>query len=212
MALAALVPLALLAGCASTPRPAPLPASQEAFWDALRSHCGKAYAGELASDDARDAAMRGQAMIAHWARCQPDRIAVAFHIADPEAQGGWNRSRTWVVTRHADGLRLKHHHYHADGSADAVTLYGGDTLSSGTAQVQDFPVDAFSQALFGREGLDTSLTNVWRIEVDAAGTPKNKGAARFAYQLTRRNDPTRLFRVAFDLTERIDPPPGAWGW
>lgn len=203
-----LFPLVLLAGCASTPRVAALPASQEAFWDALRSHCGKAYAGALASDDARDAAMRGRAMIAHWARCQPDSIAVAFHIADPEAPGGWNRSRTWVVTRHADGLRLKHHHYHADGSADAVTLYGGDTLSSGTAQVQDFPVDAFSQALFGREGLGASLTNVWRIEVDAAGTP----GARFAYQLTRRNDPSRLFRVAFDLTERVDPPPGAWGW
>lgn len=204
----ALFSLALLSGCASTPRLSPLPAPQEAFWDALQSHCGKAYAGALASDDARDAAMRGRAMIAHWARCQPDRIAVAFHIADPEAPGGWNRSRTWVVTRHADGLRLKHHHYHADGSADAVTLYGGDTLSSGTAPVQDFPVDAFSQALFGREGLDASLTNVWRIEVDAAGTP----GARFAYQLTRRNDATRLFRVAFDLTERADPPPEAWGW
>jgi len=49
---------------------------------------------------------------------------------------------------------------------------------------------------------------VWRIEVDAAGTP----GARFAYQLTRRNDPTRLFRVAFDLTARVALPPGAWGW
>ncbi|MEC7622586.1 MAG: hypothetical protein VYA25_00210, partial [Pseudomonadota bacterium] len=61
---------------------------------------------------------------------------------------------------------------------------------------------------FTREGLDASLTNVWRVAVDPAGSKD----ARFAYQLTRRNDPTRRFRVEFDMTKAVAPPPPAWGW
>lgn len=196
-----------LAACASTPDLPALPASQQAFWDALQSHCGKAYRGALASSDERDKDWQGRAMVAHWADCSETRTAIAFHVE--EADGStWDRSRTWLVTRTADGLRLKHDHRHEDGVEDAVTQYGGDTLSAGTARVQDFPVDAYSIALFEREGLDASLTNVWRMEVDPAST----GNARFAYQLTRRNDPTRLFRVEFDADKPVTPPPAAWGW
>ncbi len=196
-----------LSACASTPDIPALPASQEAFWDALQSHCGKAYRGSLASSDERDADWQGRAMLAHWAECSETRTAIAFHVRDAEG-GGWDRSRTWLVTRTADGLRLKHDHRHEDGEEDAVTQYGGDTLSGGTARLQDFPVDAYSIALFEREGLSASLTNVWRIEVD----PADASGARFAYQLTRRNDPTRLFRVEFDATAPVSPPPPAWGW
>ena len=197
--------LPLLAACASTPDTAPLPPTQEAFWSALSSHCGNAYAGALTSSDEADAGFLGKRMLAHWAECSDDRVAIAFHI---DGEAGWDRSRTWIVTRTADGLRLKHDHRHEDGSEDAVTQYGGDTLSDGTARVQDFPVDAYSQALFEREGLDRSLTNVWRMEVDPEGT----SGGRFAYQLTRRNDPARLFRVEFNLGAEFDPPPPAWGW
>lgn len=197
-----------LTACASMSWGTPLPPSQERFWDALWSHCGNAYSGELASADARDTDWAGKRMIAHWAECTTTRIAVAFHVEDDASEGGWYRSRTWVITRTADGLRLKHDHRHEDGSEDAVTQYGGDTLSAGTARVQDFPVDAFSIALFEREGLGVSTTNVWRVEVDPAETR----GARFAYQLTRRNDPTRLFRVEFDATEPVSAPPPAWGW
>ena len=195
-----------LAACASVPDDSP----QDRFWAALQSHCGKAYDGKLASSDARDATFPQRRLVAHWAECDADRTAIAFHTMDFGAADEpiWDRSRTWIVTRTADGLRLKHDHRHEDGKADAVTIYGGDTLSAGTARVQDFPVDAYSIALFEREGLDASLTNVWRVEVDPAET----SGARFAYQLTRRNDPTRLFRVEFDASEPVDPPPSAWGW
>ncbi len=196
-----------LAACAHTPDTPPLPEPQERFWRALAGHCGKAYGGALASTDERDADWRGRAMVAHWAECSDTRIAIALHVEEGDGSG-WDRSRTWVVSRTADGLRLKHDHRHADGSEDAVTQYGGDTLSPGTSRIQDFPVDAFSIALFEREGLEASLTNVWRIEVDPAGA----GGARFAYQLTRRNDPTRLFRAEFDLTKPVAAPPAAWGW
>lgn len=196
-----------LTGCASAPDAPALPASQEAFWSALQSHCGNAYRGQLASSDSRDADFRGRGMIAHWAECSETRTAIAFHVAAADGSG-WDRSRTWLVTRTADGLRLKHDHRHEDGTEDAVTQYGGDTLSAGTARVQDFPVDAYSIAMFEREGLDVSVTNVWRVEVDPAGTAN----ARYVYQLTRRNDPTRLFRVEFDASDPVEAPPPAWGW
>jgi|TARA_R100000049_G_C1954182_1_gene105393 hypothetical protein len=212
IAIAALAPLAL-GGCATTPEPR---GPQDAFWSALESHCGQAYAGELASEDARDADWRGKRMVAHWAQCEDTRIAIAFHVEDAEQPGGWNRSRTWIVTLEgAPGttpgtvrLTLKHDHRHADGEPDAVTFYGGTTASPGTAQAQDFPVDAESIALFGEQGLGASVTNVWRIEAHPAGTPE----AQFVYQLTRGNDPSRLFRVAFDASEPVPAPPPAWGW
>ncbi|MBX7491915.1 hypothetical protein K3163_01685 [Qipengyuania sp. 1NDW9] len=197
-----------LAACSTTPEVPALPASQEAFWDALQSHCGNAYRGSLASSDARDSDWQGRAMIAHWAECSDTRTAIAFHVEAADGSG-WDRSRTWLISRTGGGLRLKHDHRHEDGEEDAVTQYGGDTLSTGTARVQDFPADAFSIALFEREGLDASLTNVWRVEVDPAG----ESGAKFAYQLTRRNDPTRLFRVEFDASRPLPAaPPPAWGW
>ncbi len=209
---APLLSVPLLSACATMPQAPALPASQEAFWDNLSSHCGNTYEGALASSDERDADFAGRTMLAHWAECSDTRIAIAFQVesglANTMDNPLWDRSRTWVVTRTADGLRLKHDHRHEDGSEDAVTQYGGDTLSAGTARVQDFPVDAYSIAMFEREGLDVSLTNVWRIEVAPADAP----GAMFAYQLTRRNDPTRLFRVEFDASDEVAAPPPAWGW
>ncbi len=218
------IALALLAGCTTPAPPGDTPAAaspQQAFWQALSSHCGKAYAGALASEDARDADWAGKAMVAHWAACEEDRVAIAFHVEETPPSSGseavgrenpWNRSRTWIVTRHGAGAEtrftLKHDHRHADGEADAVTFYGGTSADAGSARAQDFPVDAESVALFTREGLDASLTNVWHVAVDPAGSKD----ARFAYQLTRRNDPTRRFRVEFDTTKAVAPPPPAWGW
>ena len=230
------IALALLAGGTTPAPPSDTPAAaspQQAFWQALSSHCGKAYAGALATEDARDADWAGKAMVAHWAACEEDRVAIAFHVEEAPPSSGseavgrtetssgseavgrenpWNRSRTWIVTRHGAGadtrFTLKHDHRHDDGEADAVTFYGGTSADAGSARAQDFPVDAESVALFTREGLDASLTNVWHVAVDPAGSKD----ARFAYQLTRRNDPTRRFRVEFDTTKAVAPPPPAWGW
>ena len=56
--------------------------------------------------------------------------------------------------------------------------------------------------------LQNRMTSNGEIEVD----PARESDARFAYQLTRRSDPTRLFRVTFDLTRPVPAPPPAWGW
>jgi hypothetical protein len=127
-------------------------------------------------------------------------------------KASWDRSRTWLITRTAAGLRLKHDHRHADGSSDPVTLYGGDTADRGSARAQSFPVDADSIAMFTRDGLAASVTNIWTVEVDPAGT----AGATYAYQLQRTvaggAPAERHFRVVFDLTQPIPLPPPAWGW
>lgn len=199
------VALAALAGCASpggSEAPVPLAAAgddaQTRFMAALARHCGKAYAGRLVSSDAADADMVGRAMVVHFRECAPARMAIPFHVGKPD--GTWDRSRTWLITRTDTGLRLKHDHRHEDGSADAVTMYGGDTAQGGSAGAQAFPVDEASIAMFRANGLTASVTNVWQVEV----TP-----AIYAYQLSREG---RLFRVEFDLTRPIDPPPAPWGW
>lgn len=182
---------------------------QDAFWQALSSRCGKAYAGALVSEDAADADFADADMLMHVRECSDERITVPFHVA---SNGRWDRSRTWVFTRTANGLRLKHDHRHEDGESDAVTMYGGDTASEGTAREQDFPVDTESIALFRREGLSASISNVWTIEID----PADAANATFAYQLKRtvsRGAPEpRFFRVEFALDQPVDVPPPAWGW
>ena len=60
--------------------------------------------------DARDADWAGKRMVAHWAACDEDRVAIAFHVetrpqAAKRAPAGWNRSRTWIVTREGEGAR-----------------------------------------------------------------------------------------------------------
>jgi hypothetical protein len=203
----ALVATLSLAGCAAMP---PAASPQDAFWSALTSHCGKAYAGTLASTDAADADFRGAAMVMHVRSCSDGEIRVPFHVQ--RADGSWDRSRTWVLTRTATGLRLKHDHRHEDGTSDAVTMYGGDTADGGTARAQSFPVDAESVAMFQGAGLAASVTNVWTVEVDPAGSSD----ARFAYQLKRTvaagAPADRLFRVEFDLSAPVAPPPAPWGF
>ena len=195
----------LLLGACAQPAEVPAPDRQGQFWQALASHCGQAYNGRLVSDDAADADMQGAAMVMQVRDCSDTSIAVPFHIQ--QADGSWNRSRTWLFTNTDAGLRLKHDHRHEDGSADAVTMYGGDTADGGTARAQEFPVDQESIDLFTREGLDVSVTNVWRVEVD----PANQPAAKFAYQLRRVGENARLFRVEFDLSNPVPPPPPPWG-
>jgi hypothetical protein len=187
-----------LTGCATAPPPQPA----DGFFANLRSLCGQAYAGRLVTNEAADADMVGKPMVMHVATCSDSEIRVPFHVGTDG--GGWDRSRTWVISRTANGLRLKHDHRHEDGSHDAVTMYGGDTAVPGSATAQAFPVDAESIAMFRREGLVRSVTNVWTVEV-APG-------ARFAYQLRRTGENARHFRVEFDLTRRVDAPPAPWGY
>lgn len=185
-------------GCAHGPAAAPDP--QAAFFDRLQALCGRAFAGRLVTTDAADADMAGAAMVMHVRSCSDREIRIPFHVAGKD--GAWDRSRTWVVTRTANGLRLKHDHRHADGSADTMTMYGGDTADAGSTARQTFPVDADSIALFTREGRAASITNVWAVDIDTA---------RFAYELRRTGANARHFRVEFALDTPVPAPPAPWG-
>ncbi|WP_321323322.1 hypothetical protein [uncultured Parasphingorhabdus sp.] len=150
--------------------------------------------------------MAGKPMIMHAASCDLNEIQIPFHIA--EGPDRWNRSRTWFISRTNDGLRLKHRHRHEDGSLDSVTNYGGDTTGQGSADRQEFPVDAESITSFNANGLEQSVTNIWAVEVSEPG----QGDARFAYELRRpQSADGRYFRVEFDLSRPVAVPPPPWG-
>jgi len=161
--------------------------AQEAFLARLGALCGRAFRGEatLTSSDGFDGEM-----IMHVRRCDPDEIQIPLHI-------GENRSRTWIVTRTATGLRLKHDHRLPDGSDDPVTQYGGDTQGEGTPESQSFAADALTAEI-----IPDAVTNVWTMTFQEGD--------RFVYHLTRHGAPRATFE--FDLTHEVDPPPAPWGY
>lgn len=176
---------------ASTPEVHPA----DRFLARLAEHCGQAYAGRIVANEPRTDSdpFDGKTLVMHVRECGEREVKVPFHVGD-------DHSRTWVLTRTEGGLRLKHDHRHADGSEDAVTMYGGDTAGPGTEIRQEFPVDEFSKEMFTREDLAVSVTNTWAMEIE----PRKV----FAYELAR---PGRLFRVEFDLTTPVPAPPTPWG-
>ena len=127
----------------------------------------------------------------HVRECSDAEIRIPFHVGD-------DRSRTWVITRTPDGLRLKHDHRLADGSEDEVTQYGGDTRDTGTVEWQEFAADSHTAQL-----IPAAVTNVWTVEVVPGQL--------FAYAL-RREGTDRRFRVEFDLTQPVPAPPAPWGF
>ncbi len=174
--------------CARADSPDAAPAPADAFLDALRAHCGKAYEGRLVDPQPVDSAIAGQRLVMQVRACD-DTVRIPFHV-------GEDRSRTWVLTRIAEGVRLKHDHRHPDGVEDSVTQYGGDSRADGTATLMNFAADSFTGAL-----IPAAATNVWSVEI----TPE-----RFVYQL-RRESTDRRFRVEFDLTRPVEAPPAPWG-
>lgn len=177
---------ALLGLSAASATAAPqTPADQ--FFARLTALCGKTLTGRVVAGDAADEPFRKSALVMTVASCDAREIRIPFRV-------GEDRSRTWIVTRlEGGGLRLKHDHRHADGVEDELSRYGGDTVEAGTAQLQRFPVDAESKAMFTRLDRVVSNTNVWSLGLTDQA---------FTYELSR---PGRLFRVSFDLDKGAQP-------
>lgn len=165
-------------------------AAQDAFWASLESICGQAFAGRVTESEPPDAAFDEAVLVMHVRECDDAEIRVPFHV-------GEDRSRTWVFTRTAEGLRLKHDHRHEDGTEDEVTWYGGDTAEPGTAEQQAFVADGHTAQL-----LPESATNVWTVEIVPGES--------FVYDL-RRVGTERRFRAEFDLSAPVPEPPAPWG-
>lgn len=155
---------------------------QEGFWNHLVAFCGLAFEG-TGDDEGR---------IIHIRHCRANEIQIPMHLGD-------DRSRTWILSRHSDGLRLKHDHRERDGSESEVTQYGGDTQDAGTPTRQRFHADAHTGELVPR-----AADNVWTVEIDPEGD-------LLAYELTRDGE-TTVVRWEFDLSRPVDPPPAPWGY
>jgi hypothetical protein len=179
--------LIFLVGCSGPPEGTVQAAPT--LWIELQRRCGQAFEGRVVEGtESSDDAMRSARLVMHVRSCSEDELRVPFHV-------GENRSRTWVISRQGNGLRLKHDHRHEDGSPDATTDYGGDSRGP-DARTVEFPADAVTAKL-----LPAAASNVWTLSVE-------RGAV-FSYALRRENSPRR-FRVDFDLTRPVDAPPAPW--
>ena len=167
--------------------------AQAEFVKAFKPYCGNAYAATIV-DDSAPSPDWDHPLVVHIRDCEDSVVRMPLHVGD-------DRSRTWVLTLHSGFIDFQHYHLHEDGSPDAVSPYGGQTQSEGTATRQAFPVDQASKTLFLEQGLDVSITNTWTIEF-----PDNQ---TMRYQLSR---PGRLFVLEVDLSESIPLPPPAWGY
>ena len=163
-------------------------APQDEFWDALLALCGGVHPGRLVQGSEADSSFANNPLVMHVRQCADEEIRIPFHV-------GEDRSRTWILSRTPDGLRLKHDHRHADGSEDEITQYGGDTRTEGTAHAQEFYADEFTASL-----VPGTETNVWTVEVIPGET--------FAYAL-RREGTDRRVRV--ELRDTVPTPPAPWG-
>lgn len=170
------------------------PEPQQVWWERVQELCGQAFAGEMVRyDPDLDTGWLDRDVIMHVRECSDDEIRIPLHVGD-------DRSRTWVLTRTEDGLRLKHDHRHEDGTEDESTWYGGHAVASGTETRQEFPADDYSRDLFLAQDHPDGVDNVWIMEVHPGD--------RFVYNLTR---PNRDFAAEFDLTDPVEPPPAPWG-
>lgn len=162
------------------------------WWQRLQSLCGNAYEGRLIRAPDGDGTFRDKRVLMHVRDCSPERVRVPLVIDD-------DRSRTWVFTRTAAGIELKHDHRHEDGTSDAVTMYGGTTSNAGSADTQMFPADDETRATIAGSG----QRSVWLVEIHPG--------ERFTYAANRVGT-ERGFQVDFDLTRPVAVPDAPWGW
>ena len=179
----ALAAALILSACATVPAPLP---QQDAFMASLNALCGQRFEGRVVTTDVADADFARSRLLMHVRDCSADEVRIPFWV-------GEDKSRTWVISRNPEGgLTLKHDHRDPQGNPDGLHWYGGDTTSAGTANRQQFPVDAFSIDLFNAGNAAVSTTNVWAVEVHPGRI--------YAYELRRTN---RYLRVEFDLTRPV---------
>ena len=131
--------------------------SRDQYMETLRGMCGQRFEGALtyAIDPKNDFA--GKKMSTE-VMCNSADVRMPVLV-------GEDRSRTWIFTRSAAGLDLRHDHRHPDGSPDAVTMYGGLANDSGSALSQSFLADAHTFKVF-----PGSETNVWTVSLSADGS------------------------------------------
>lgn len=163
--------------------PAPVTATQQAFYTQLSKLCGKSFRGRAVFPaDGKDP-FAGKELTMHVRECSDKIIHIPFHV-------GEDKSRTWVISQMEEGLQLKHDHRHEDGTPDEVTMYGGIAMDTNDASTMRFPADAHTAQL-----IPAASTNEWNLVLSPDGRT-------FSYILKRDNQ--LRFQADFDLTQPIN--------
>lgn len=190
-----LIPLFLIS-CNPEPRETVAedqPTAQDAWWASMQAHCGNAYEGRLAHAPPGDEMLEGdELLIVHFRECSMDEMQLPFHIE--KMDGTWDRSRTWIYTRSGDVISLRHDHRTPDGDPDENTDYGGFTQDDGLEDEQRF---IFTE----RTGPEGQLLG-WRVII--------RPDTEYIYGTFRGDEWS--WRVEFDLSQPVTPPPPAWGY
>lgn len=128
------------------------------YMESWKSLCGQRFEGAMtyAIDPKHDFA--GKLLVAQATSCSDAEVRVPLQV-------GQDRSRTWVISRTATGLDLRHDHRHPDGTPDVQTMYGGPTRDQGSALAQSFYADSYTAEL-----IKGAVTNIWTITLSADRT------------------------------------------
>lgn len=145
--------------------------SDAAFFKELESRKGKTYYGKAIymPDTVTANDYWGEKLSFKIKSASKSELRIPFQV-------GENKTRTWVLKKTSSGLQLKHDHRHADGSADSITNYGGNSSRGiSTELIQYFPADEFTAKL-----LPAAATNRWIMQFSA-------DKKKFYYILERDN-------------------------
>ncbi|QIL77288.1 hypothetical protein [Hymenobacter sp. HDW8] len=174
-----LILLLFALGCTSAKKP---PTPSQDFFGRLSTLCNQTYAGKVVFPEGGKDPFAGKALVMQVQSCSPTEIRVPFYV-------GEDKSRTWVFTKSAQGLLLKHDHRHPDGTPDSVTMYGGYAKVGGSPYSQSFPADDYTAKL-----LPAAATNEW-------STVLSEDRKTFSYILKRAGQ--LRFQADFDLTKPL---------
>lgn len=156
-------------------------AQADTLYDTLITLKGKSFSGQMTFPDDPKHEMN-----------KPLRLTVQV-VSDDELRiplwVGDDQSRTWILRRTPTGVRLKHDHRHADGTADTVTNYGGETSEIILGNQLVFPADEETRTL-----LPEAATNTWTLRLSPDGS-------RLYYYLERHRRPR--FEAVFDLSNPL---------
>lgn len=122
--------LIMATGCSVKQTPTPQPTSEEtimAFMGNFTPYCGQTFRGKSTFIDlGEDHPLEDAELTMIVQHCSEDEIRIPFHVRD-------DRSRTWILTRTPDGLRLAHDHRYEDGTEYEANFYGGIAMDNNGA-------------------------------------------------------------------------------
>jgi hypothetical protein len=121
----------------------------------LKSLCGQQFDGVLVYPKDPQHDFAGKRLQADFA-CSDRQIKQCVPVGEDVAH--------LIISRTPTGLALQHDHRHADGTPDAVTMYGGMASTTGSALSQSFLADDYTARLV------KGPPRMWTISVSADGT------------------------------------------